>query len=158
MFRSPSIKAMNHMTMHEDALNSTVPSTRETLNRIRIAPLALIGAYSAIFIATLLDALHGQNLIATSSLLMVGLVALVLLHVSRAFTRLKTIDDWLWQLARCSALAGLAGALVGLCIMAFGNASFETMTLGLSFAAFSVLYGVLVAMPAGCAVVLGPEG
>ncbi len=142
------------MTTPQDTLDSPGQSMHDSIMRIRVIPMALIGAYSAICIATLMDALHGQNLIATSSLLLVGGIALALLHCSRFLAPLETIDDWLWQLARCSALAGLCGATIGLCILFLGDGSFHTMTTGLSLAAFSVLYGVLIAMPAGCMVVL----
>ena len=145
------------MTTPQDTLDTPDHATGDSMTGIRVMPMALIGAYSAICIATLMDALHGQNLIATSSLLLVGGVALALLHLSRFLAPLETIDDWLWQLARCSALAGLCGATVGLCILFLGNGSFHTMTTGLSLAAFSVLYGVLIAMPAGCIVVLADD-
>ena len=142
------------MTTHQDTLDTPDHATRDSMPGIRVIPMALIGAYSAICIATLMDALHGRNLIATSSLISVGVIAIALLHLSRALKPLETIDDWLWQLARCSAIAGLAGVLAGLGMMFFGAGTFEAMTRGLSFA---VLYGVLVALPASCAVLLRPE-
>ena len=148
------LKARNLMNTPRDTLDG---STAISKNRIRVLPLVLIGAYASILIATLMDAMHGRNLIATSSLLSVGGAALVLVHCSRFLVPLETIDDWLWQLARCSALAGLAGVFIGLAMMTLGAGTFEAMTRGLSFAAFSVLYGILVAMPASCAVLLGRE-
>ena len=116
---------------HSQAQSDTPGPDRSARNRWMLMLLA--GIYFAMLIATVLDAIYGQSLIAPWSLALVS---------------------WLWQLARCSALAGLFGAVVGLAILILGHGSFHTMTTGLSLAAFSVLYGVLIAMPAGCMVVL----
>jgi hypothetical protein len=117
--------------------------------------LMLLGAfYVALLIATVLDAIYGQSLIAPWSLTLVCTGTIAMLGCSRLFVAIETLESWLWQLARCSALAGLVGAIIGLTILFLGNGSFQTMTTGLSLAAFSVLYGVLIAMPAGCMVVL----
>ncbi len=151
------MKALNLMTEPRDTIDTPAHDDGPSMTRMRVLPMVLIGAYASILIATLMDAMHGRNLIATSSLLSVGGAALVLVHCSRFLVPLETIDDWLWQLARCSALAGLAGVLIGLGMVTFGAGTFEAMTRGLSFAAFSVLYGILVALPAGCAVLLGGE-
>jgi len=125
------------------------------LNRWMLMLLA--GIYFAMLIATVLDAIYGQSLIAPWSLTLVCTGTCAMLGCSRLFAAIETIESWLWQLARCSALAGLIGAVVGLTILVLGKGSFQTMTTGLSLAAFSVLYGILIAMPAGCLVVLDSD-
>ena len=119
--------------------------------------MLLAGIYFAMLIATVLDAVYGRSLIAPWSLALVCTGTIAMLGCSRLFAALETIESWLWQLASCSALAGLVGALIGLSILFLGHGSFQTMTTGLSLAAFSVLYGVLIAMPAGCMVVLDSD-
>ena len=125
--------------------------------RSRWMLMLLAGIYFAMLIATVLDAVYGRSLIAPWSLALVCTGTIAMLGCSRLFAALETIESWLWQLARCSALAGLVGALIGLSILFLGHGSFQTMTTGLSLAAFSVLYGVLIAMPAGCMVVLDSD-
>ena len=44
--------------------------------------------------------------------------------------------------------------MIGLSMMLFGDGTSDTLSRGLALASFSVLYGVLIALPAGCAVVL----
>ena len=139
--------------MHEPETminETTITTTRSD----RFILMTLPGFYLAVLVATVLDAVMGQSLLAPWSLLLVLTGAFLILRFSQAFFQLRSTTAWLWQVARCSALAGAIGLLIGLAIMLLGNGSFETMTRGLSLSAFSVLYGVLIALPAGCAVIL----
>lgn len=133
-----------------------IPMNTEPERPRRYMLLILPPIYLALLVATLLDAVYGNSLIAPWSLALVCSGTVALLGCSRLFSIITTIDSWLWQLARCSALAGLCSAIVGLGILFLGDGSFHTMTTGLSLATFSILYGILIAMPAGCAVVLRP--
>ena len=142
------------MTHPPDQIDDST-TMKPGLNRWMLMLLA--GIYFAMLIATVLDAVYGQSLIAPWSLTLVCTGTFAMLGCSRLFAAIETIESWLWQLARCSALAGLIGAVIGLTILILGKGSFQTMTTGLSLAAFSVLYGMLIAMPAGCLVVLDSD-
>ena len=57
-------------------------------------------------------------------------------------------------------LTGLVGeyfyivlGVIGILVMLFGDGTSSTVSRGLALASFSMLYGVLIALPAGCAVV-----
>ena len=147
---------MKAWNMNTHPTESDVPMNTEPEHPRRYMLLILPPIYLALLVATLLDAVYGNSLIAPWSLALVCSGTVALLGCSRLFSIITTIDSWLWQLARCSALAGLCSAIVGLGILFLGDGSFHTMTTGLSLATFSILYGILIAMPAGCAVVLRP--
>ena len=148
---------MKAWNMNTSQAQSHVTSPPEQKHSRRTMLLILSPIYLALLLATLLDAVYGHSLIAPWSLTLVCTGTAALLGCSKLFAIINTIDSWLWQLARCSALSGLCSATIGLGILFLGDGSFHTMTTGLSLAAFSVLYGILIAMPAGCAVVLRPD-
>jgi hypothetical protein len=140
------------MTNSNDQSLTLQPATG--MSRSRLLLVTLPAFYLAVFFATVIDAILGQSLVALWSLLLVLTCALVLMRSSQFFWKLRTFTAWLWQAARCSALAGLIGLSIGFGVMLLGDGSMDTLIYGLSLAAFSVLYGVLIALPAGCAVVL----
>ena len=147
---------MKDMDMAHPRVELDAPDTPKSA-RSRWMLMLLAGVYFAMLIATVLDAVYGRSLIAPWSLALVCTGTAAMLGCSKLFAAIETIESWLWQLARCSALAGLLGAVIGLTILIIGSGSFHTMTTGLSLAAFSVLYGLLIAMPAGCLVVLDSD-
>ncbi len=88
------------------------------------------------------------------SLLLVMTCGFLLVRLSHFLLQLNTLAAWLWQVARCIALGAGVGLVIGLSMMLFGDGTSDTLSRGLALASFSVLYGVLIALPAGCAVVL----
>ena len=128
-------------------------SDRGLHRRIRKVVVALPAFYVAVVAATVIDGMIGGSLVAFWSLLLVLTMTFLLVRVSRFLCRSVSFASWLWQIARCSAVGALLGVLIGMLVMLFGDGTSTTVAGGLALASFSMLYGVLLALPAGGAVV-----
>jgi len=139
----------------EDTTQHTIEfHGNEHEQRTRLVLVGLPAFYLAILAATILDGVLGRSLMAFWSLLLVMTCAFLLVRVSHFLLQLDTLAAWLWQSARCIALGSCVGLVIGLSMMLFGDGTSVTLSRGLALASFSVLYGVLIALPAGCAVAL----
>ena len=121
--------------------------------RTRLVLLSLPAFYVAVLAATIIDGIVGRSLVAFWSLLLVLTFAFLLVRASRFLCRLDSLSAWLWQSARCTAAASVVGVAIGILVMLFGDGSSSTVSRGLALSSFSMLYGVLISLPAGCAVV-----
>ena len=133
------------ITIH-DGINDLPRGTRLVL-------LSVPAFYAAVLSATIIDGIVGGSLVAFWSLLLVLTFAFLLVRASRFLCRLDSLSAWLWQLARCTAVAAILAVGIGILVMLFGDGTSRTVSRGLALASFSMLYGVLIALPAGCAVV-----
>ena len=139
--------------MRHDTTTTIANARSDFRRRIRLVKLALPCFYGAVIAATIIDGLIGGSLVAFWSLLLVLTMAFVLVRASRRWFRFDCLASRLWQLARCSASGATLGVGIGLLVILFGDGASTTVAGGLALASFSVFYGVLLALPAGCAVV-----
>ena len=126
--------------------------------RMKFVLVALPSFYLAIVVATVIDGVLGRSLMALWSLLLVTTCAFLLIRLIGFLKVIDSLENWLWHGARCVALGSGLGLLIGLSIMLFGDGASSTLSRGLALASFSMLYGVLIALPAGCAVILLDQG
>jgi hypothetical protein len=150
--RNGTLRGQGHM---ENTTRHTIDlQGNEYEQRTRLVLVGLPAFYVAVLAATIIDGILGRSLMAFWSLLLVMTCAFLLVRLSHFLLRLDTLAAWLWQVARCIALGAGVGLVIGLSMMLFGDGTSDTLSRGLGLASFSVLYGVLIALPAGCAVVL----
>ena len=121
--------------------------------RIRMVMITLPAFYLAVLAATVIDGMIGGSLVAFWSLMLVLVTTCLLVRASRFLCRSFSFASRLWQIARCSAVGALLGVLIGILVMLFGDGTSTTVAGGLALASFSMFYGVLLALPAGGAVV-----
>ena len=121
--------------------------------RTRPALLLLPAFYAAVLAATIIDGIVGGSPVAFWSMLLVLVISFLLMRATRFLCTLDSLTAWLWQMARCTALAAVFAVGIGILVMLFGDGTSSTVSRGLALASFSMLYGVLIALPAGCAVV-----
>ena len=123
-------------------------------SRSRLVAMGLPAFYASILVATIIDGILGRSMMAFWSLLLVMTIGCLLVQISRLVMTLDSRAAWLWQIARCIALSAGIGLAIGLGMMLLGDGTSTTISRGLGLSSFSVLYGVLIALPAGCAVAM----
>ena len=146
-------RSENSIRMRYETTVTIRDSAHGAQRRARPVLVALPSFYVAVIAATIIDGVVGGSLIAFCSLLLVLVMTIALLRASRRLRRPEEPASRLWQLARCTAAGATLAVVIGILVMLFGDGTSTTVATGLALASFSMLYGVLLALPAGCAVV-----
>lgn len=146
-------RSENSIRMRYETTVTIRDSAHGAQRRARSVLVALPSFYVAVIAATIIDGVVGGSLIAFCSLLLVLVMTIALLRASRRLRRPEEPASRLWQLARCTAAGATLAVVIGILVMLFGDGTSTTVATGLALASFSMLYGVLLALPAGCAVV-----